>query len=438
MKCTADVFAGQINKATLPMRYKFLLHVLIQCLGKNRAGYDMTAFDLIGLMVALVLNKPFSISQFLFANIKDNLRRTGSRTTGKKFWMYPRFMQMIMNAQHPDLPKADTDILKIETMLDHSFNLFKGHSAKKYEESDPPRKMFGSLANKAYVAPDNDKWRHNDSQSDDEEPELEKRMKEKLKRKRDSSDSSDSDDDEEGGDSDGGDAGTTAASAPGASSAGGDERADSDYVPSDTERVPKKKTAVLRKKKAKKNIGTSSSAQQSVPSEPIQEAAMDLNLGFTAEEASTMVPSPPRSTEPPTTATQPSPVVTSSPETPTVTPQVAPQRSMGSAIRATTSQPSSEHQRIFLEMFQDEKNKFLFSHLEATADRIQRQTDFIRITKNDQVAQQVEINKLKSTVEQQQTVIGRQQAEIDQLKAENARLKTADEAREQSSSIFQN
>ncbi|KAF5774430.1 hypothetical protein HanRHA438_Chr13g0610961 [Helianthus annuus] len=205
------------------MRYKFLLHVLIQCLGKNGAGYDITGFDLIGLMVALVLNKPFSISQFLFANMKDNLRRTGSWTTGKKFRMYPRLMQMIMNAQHPDLPNAHTDIIKIETMLDHSFNLFKGHSAKKYKESDPPRKMFGALANKTYVAPDNDKWRHNDSQSDDEEPELEKRIKEKLKRKRDSSDSSNSDDDEEGGDGDGGDAGMTAASAPGASSAGGDE-----------------------------------------------------------------------------------------------------------------------------------------------------------------------------------------------------------------------
>ncbi|KAJ0477784.1 hypothetical protein HanHA300_Chr13g0492531 [Helianthus annuus] len=164
---------------------------------------------------------------------------------------------------------------------------------------------------------------------------------------------------------------------------------------------------------------------------------MDPNFGFTAEEASTMVPSPPRSTEPPTTATQPSPMVTSSPETPTITPQVAPQRSMASVIRVTTSQPSSERQRIFSKMSQDEKNKFLFSHLEAAADRIQRQTDFIRITKNDQVAQQVEINKLKSTVEQQQTVIGRQQAEIDQLKAENARLKTADEAREQSISILQ-
>ncbi|MFS7913662.1 hypothetical protein Hanom_Chr02g00144291 [Helianthus anomalus] len=298
------------------MRYKFLLHVLIQCLGKNRAGYDMAGNDIIGLMVALVFNKPLSISKFLAANMKDNLRRTGSRTSGKKFWMYPRFMQMIMNAQHPDLPKADNDFLKIETMLEHSFNLFKGHSAKKYTESYPPRKMFGDLANKGYVAPANDKWHYDDSQSDDEEPKLEKMKKDKFKRKHDSSDSSDSDDDEEGGDGDESDAGATSASAPSASSDGGDEQADSekgtDYVPSDTETecLQKKETAVLRKKKARKNIGTSSSAQQSIPKEPIQEAEMDPNLGFTAEEASTMAQSPPRSTEPSTTSTQPPHVVT--------------------------------------------------------------------------------------------------------------------------------
>ncbi|MFS7955554.1 hypothetical protein Hanom_Chr07g00644021 [Helianthus anomalus] len=76
-------------------------------------------------------------------------------------------------------------------------------------------------------------------------------------------------------------------------------------------------------------------------------------------------------------------------------------------------------------MSQDEKNDFLFSQLEAAADRIQRQTDFIRITRNDQLSQLVEINTLKFTVEQQQTVIGRQQAKIDQLKAENERLKAS-------------
>ncbi|MFS7964505.1 hypothetical protein Hanom_Chr08g00751161 [Helianthus anomalus] len=97
MKCIGDIFSNQINKGDLPLRYKFLLHVLIQCLSNRRAGYDMADNDLVGLMVALVLNKQFSISKYTFANMKENMTRTGGRTTWKKFWMYPRFLHMIMN-----------------------------------------------------------------------------------------------------------------------------------------------------------------------------------------------------------------------------------------------------------------------------------------------------------------------------------------------------
>ncbi|KAJ0480816.1 hypothetical protein HanIR_Chr13g0635881 [Helianthus annuus] len=78
IKCVNDILGGQINKAWLPMRYKFLLHVLIQCLSNRRAGYDMAGNDLVGLMVALVLNKPFSISKFIYANMKENLKRTSN------------------------------------------------------------------------------------------------------------------------------------------------------------------------------------------------------------------------------------------------------------------------------------------------------------------------------------------------------------------------
>ncbi|KAJ0622474.1 hypothetical protein HanIR_Chr01g0021111 [Helianthus annuus] len=119
---------------------------------------------------------------------------------------------------------------------------------------------------------------------------------------------------------------------------------DPEYVPSDTEakRLKKKETAIKRKKKARKYISTSS-AQQSVPQEPSQKAEMDPNLGFTATEASEMIPSPPRSTEP-------VPVVSSTPETPTVTPQ-EPVPSTASTIRATSSQPAAERrQSIFEQM----------------------------------------------------------------------------------------
>ncbi|MFS8021619.1 hypothetical protein Hanom_Chr16g01429551 [Helianthus anomalus] len=217
MKCTGDIFASQINKACIPLRYKFLFHVLVQCISNSRARYDMAGNDLAGLM-------------FIYANMKENLRRTRSQTSGNKFWMYPRFMQLIMNVQHPGLPKADNDILKIDAMFEQSLRIFKGFVAKGYTESDPSRKMFGALKNTQYVPPTNDKWRPDDSQSDDEEPKLKKMMEDKFGRK--NLDSSESERDSEDGD-DRGNAGATAASAPcdtgastsctaGTSSAGGD------------------------------------------------------------------------------------------------------------------------------------------------------------------------------------------------------------------------
>ncbi|KAF5796223.1 hypothetical protein HanRHA438_Chr08g0361381 [Helianthus annuus] len=212
--------------------------------------------------------------------------------------MYTRFLQMIMNVQHPNLPKADDDILKIEPMILQSLRIFKSLAAKRYTESNPPRKLIGALGKPNYIAPEDDKWRHNDSQSDNEEPELKKKMIEKFGPEEPDSSDSDSDDDEGG---DGGDAGVGAVSASGAggSSAGAaggtlasgdeedsesddnppwpgyevyyDERGvkrirrirqenDPEYVPSDTEAesLKIKKMFVQRKKKARKYISTSS------------------------------------------------------------------------------------------------------------------------------------------------------------------------------------
>ncbi|MFS7921011.1 hypothetical protein Hanom_Chr03g00231611 [Helianthus anomalus] len=70
MKCTDDIFGGKINKIYFPMCYKFLLHILIQCLSNRLSGYDMASNDLIGLMVAHLLNKPFCVSRYLFSNMK--------------------------------------------------------------------------------------------------------------------------------------------------------------------------------------------------------------------------------------------------------------------------------------------------------------------------------------------------------------------------------
>ncbi|KAF5788900.1 hypothetical protein HanXRQr2_Chr09g0364591 [Helianthus annuus] len=346
--------------------------------------------------------------------MKENLTRTGkNRTIGSKYWMYPRFLQMIMNVQHPNLPKADNDVLKIEAMNFNSLRLIKNLAHKRYKESVPPRKLFGALHNTAYVAPADNKWRHEDSQSDDEEPELKRMMSEKFGPEPDASDESDSDND--GGD--GGDVGAVGASSVGTAggvsaggtsegevsagdtSAGGDDEANSnsdddlllepgyemyldergvrryrkirqeddpEYVPSDpeTERARKRRADKAaehhKKKKARKYLSTSS--RGSAPQAPI-----------------------------------PEPPVVSSPSTAQpVSPHAIPQRSMAALIRATTAQPS-----------------------------------------NVQISQLVEIERLKTTVGEQQATIQHQQAEIDRLKADNERLKVSEVERDRRSSVLQ-
>ncbi|MFS7931171.1 hypothetical protein Hanom_Chr04g00352911 [Helianthus anomalus] len=202
-------------------------------------------------------------------------------------------------------------------MIERSLKIFKGIASKRYPE-ETPRKMFGALKDKNYVAPTNDKWRHDDSQSDNEELRLKKMMEDKFGRKKLDIFGS------EGGD--GGIVGASVASARGGDNVDSgsndnppepgyehyiDERGirqvrrirtdqdqDEDYVPSDTEADLQKKrqTAIRRKKKMKKTVGTSSSAptfvQQETVAEPVREAEVNPQFVFTAEETTEMMTSP--------------------------------------------------------------------------------------------------------------------------------------------------
>ncbi|KAF5780958.1 hypothetical protein HanXRQr2_Chr11g0477891 [Helianthus annuus] len=75
---------------------------------------------------------------------------------------------------------------------------------------------------------------------------------------------------------------------------------------------------------------------------------------------------------------------------------------------------------MFSEMASDKKVNLLFSQLQVTVEQINQHSEFMVANRNTVIAQQVDINKLKETV-------GKQQAEIIQLRAENERLKATDD-----------
>ncbi|KAJ0897171.1 hypothetical protein HanRHA438_Chr08g0342721 [Helianthus annuus] len=173
LRYSDNVLANQINKKFMPLRYKFLLHILIHCLSNKRSGYDLSPIYLTGLFTALILNKPFNISRYIFDNLKENARRplpSATQRTSTKFWLYPRFLQMMIDDQIPDLPKAEADVLPVNPMNERTLLIFK--SMSNYKESDPIRKLIGHLDVPTYVAPQNNKWRRDASDSGDEEPRL--------------------------------------------------------------------------------------------------------------------------------------------------------------------------------------------------------------------------------------------------------------------------
>ncbi|KAJ0726320.1 hypothetical protein HanPI659440_Chr12g0468961 [Helianthus annuus] len=173
LRYSDNVLANQINKGFMPLRYKFLLHILIHCLSNKRSGYDLSPTELTGLFTALILNKPFNISRYIFDNLKENARRplpSATQRTSTKFWLYPRFLQMMIDDQIPDLPKAEADVLPVNPMNERTLLIFK--SMSKYKEPDPIRKLIGHLDVPTYEAPQNNKWRRDASDSDDEEPRL--------------------------------------------------------------------------------------------------------------------------------------------------------------------------------------------------------------------------------------------------------------------------
>ncbi|KAF5795536.1 putative transcription factor bZIP family [Helianthus annuus] len=80
-----------------------------------------------------------------------------------KYIMYPRFIMMILNDKIKDLPKDSNDVMELSivnkaTML----RITKDKDAKTKE-------LICAMKDKAYVAPEDDKWRHDNSNSENED-----------------------------------------------------------------------------------------------------------------------------------------------------------------------------------------------------------------------------------------------------------------------------
>ncbi|KAJ0700053.1 hypothetical protein HanOQP8_Chr10g0363161 [Helianthus annuus] len=172
-------FTGHLNgKYLKPMfstPYKFLIHCVEHALSHRKGAYDETSDYIMNIITCLVLNMPYNVSQVIFNYMVDNV---GSGSG--KYIMYPRFIQMMIDDQFKDLPKDPDDILYLRNMTADTLSRLS-----KYPKKDDPepraRIMICKIDNPAYVAPENDAWRHDNSNSENEDDKMREMVEKKLR-----------------------------------------------------------------------------------------------------------------------------------------------------------------------------------------------------------------------------------------------------------------
>lgn len=157
-----DTEKSMVNKNGFSAPYKYLFHVLLHCLSGRKGGFDEGKLSIRSAFVALILNKSFSYSNLIFDHLKEQLQNDF-----KKRWLfYPRFLQLIINDLIPDLvvDNRATNILVQRHMDAETVNRMSTYRGV----IPPTKKMIGHNVNPAYVCPPDDRWIHDDSDSERE------------------------------------------------------------------------------------------------------------------------------------------------------------------------------------------------------------------------------------------------------------------------------
>ncbi|KAJ0681033.1 hypothetical protein HanPI659440_Chr16g0631191 [Helianthus annuus] len=171
-------FTGHVNgkylKSMFSRPYKFLIHCIVHALSHRKGAYDEPSDYIMNIISCLALNRPYNISQVLFDHMVDNIR-------GEKYIMYHRFIQMMINDQVTDLPKDPADVMNLRNMKSDTLSRLSKYKLKKDETEPRAKHMICKIANPRYVAPENDAWRHDNSNSEDETDRLNGMHEKKLR-----------------------------------------------------------------------------------------------------------------------------------------------------------------------------------------------------------------------------------------------------------------
>nr|GEU31319.1 hypothetical protein [Tanacetum cinerariifolium] len=89
-------------KAFFSPQWKFLIHTILQCMSDKRTSWNEFSSSMASAVICLLSGRKFNFSKHIF----DTLMRNVDSST--KFYMYPRFLQLMIRAQVGDLSSYST------------------------------------------------------------------------------------------------------------------------------------------------------------------------------------------------------------------------------------------------------------------------------------------------------------------------------------------
>ncbi|KAJ0785855.1 hypothetical protein HanOQP8_Chr02g0048101 [Helianthus annuus] len=143
-------------KSCFSKPYKFFIHSIVHALSHRKGGYDVMRDYQMNMVTALVLNKKYNFSRIIFHYMKENI------TSGSKTWIYPRFVQMMLEHAYPDLEKDENNDLLALYHKDNETLIVLSRYHKNHPESTTKVEFFGCIKDENYVDPDpvdHLKWR---------------------------------------------------------------------------------------------------------------------------------------------------------------------------------------------------------------------------------------------------------------------------------------
>nr|GEU50042.1 hypothetical protein [Tanacetum cinerariifolium] len=89
-------------KAFFSVKWKFLIHTLVQCVSAKRTTWNEFSCSMTSDVICLATGRKFNFSKYIFNNMVRNV------DIPSKFFMYPRFLQVVINNQVDDLTSLTT------------------------------------------------------------------------------------------------------------------------------------------------------------------------------------------------------------------------------------------------------------------------------------------------------------------------------------------